>query len=50
MFPKNDVKTFKETIYMLPKYCVEDHIRSVVCLSQVVHQAYVILRLYKGRL
>lgn len=45
VFPKNDVKTSKETVYMLPEYCVQEHIRSVMCLSQVVH---VILKLYKG--
>jgi hypothetical protein len=50
MFPKDDVKTFKETIYMLQVYCVEDHIGSAVCLLRIVHQAYDILRLFKGRL
>jgi len=45
-----DVKTFKETIYMLPEYCVEDRIGSAVCLARIVHHAHAILRLYNERL
>jgi hypothetical protein len=45
-----DVKTFKETIYMLPDYCVEDRIGLVVCLARFVHQAHDILMLFKERL
>ena len=50
VFPKNNVKTFKETIHMLPEYCAEDHIGSTVCLARIVHLVHAILRLYKGRL
>jgi hypothetical protein len=52
MFPNNDVKTFKEATYMLPKYCTEDQIgsRSVFspncpsnpCYSQAI--VFVVIR------
>jgi len=35
---------------MLPKYCVEDCIGSVVCLASFAHQAHSVFRLYVGRL
>jgi len=47
VFPKNDVKTFKETIYMLPEYCAKNRIGLALCLARVSHQAHAILRLYK---
>ena len=40
MFLKCDVVTFKETIYLLSEYCVEDGIGSAVCLAQFAHQAH----------
>jgi len=50
VFLKLDVKTFKETVYLLLEYVAEDSMDQLYCLARFVHQAHAILRLYRGRL